>query len=502
MPTTTRTLLRDYRFWLLLLLATAVRCWQLPQRPLSGDEGYSLLLSQMSLDDIVHWTALDAHPPLYYFLLHGWLELVGHSVAGVRLLSVLPGVASVFVQAWLMDLLAGRRTAWLAGLLLAVAPFLVRYSQDVRMYSWLALWLWSATLVMVLWLRSPGRWPLLLLYSALMSAALYSHYFAGLALASHWCYLAWLWLRRGRRELMAPQWWAATGLVAVLFVPWLPSLQQQLQHTGWTLGWVPPVTAASLPDLIWTFTLLGDAHAWPTVLWLAWPLALLAVAVGLLVRRRHALEPAALLVASVLVPIVLVLAVSWKVSMFYPRYLIYPAGALPLLVALALDQALARHKAWAAAGLAVLAGLSAVGLHALFTGNDRVEKLPRADERVPFVAHYLGARLQPGDLVLTDSIYSYARVFFYLPEGVAMQVLAGPQLPFAYGYSGLLYRDGAADLLRSLDDVPPDVQRLWWLDFAHDAAALASFSKGGWRLVDHLQGQTPEVWLYQREARP
>jgi len=495
-----RAVLKDPRFWLVLLLAVVLRCWALPNRPISFDEGYSLLISPLAPTDIVYWTGRDAHPPLYYFLLHGWLNVAGHSVTAVRLLSVIPGVITVFVQAWLMDLLAGRRAAWLAGLLLAIAPFLVRYSQDVRMYSWLALWLWAATLVLVLWLRSPRRGWLLLAYAVLMTLGLYTHYFAGLTLASHWLYLLWLRVRRGRPEAGARVWWACTGLVVLGFAPWLPSLLQQLQHTGLYSGWMPPVTVRSVPELFWRFSVLGDGGAVPAALWLAWPLLLALLGIVLLFKERHALEPAALLLASVLVPIVLVLALAWKVTLFYPRYLIVPAGALPLLLALALDQAMTRHKGWATASLAALAGLSAVGIYTLVTQGDQDINRLREDDRVTFVTGFIGARARPGDLVLADHFGTYVKVFFYLPETVPVQVLSGSTPPGSLGAEGILYSNASQRLLPTLAEVPDTICRVWWLSFDHGASAQALFSAAGWQLADHLPAQTPEAWLYERAA--
>ena len=110
--------------WLLPILALAalVRFYDLTAAAIWGDEGSSLLLSQYSVADIWVHAAHDVHPPLYFLLLHGWVGLFGDGIFSIRCLSALPGIVTVWLGVWLMDLLATRRAALLAGFLLALLP--------------------------------------------------------------------------------------------------------------------------------------------------------------------------------------------------------------------------------------------------------------------------------------------------------------------------------------------------------------------------------------------
>src|ERR1700744_4885801 len=85
----------------------------------------------------------EANMALYYLLLRGWV-VFGHSEIALRSLSVILAVGALWVLIMLARTLFGRRTALLAGLVLAVNPLFIQFAQGVRGYS-LALLLVSAS---------------------------------------------------------------------------------------------------------------------------------------------------------------------------------------------------------------------------------------------------------------------------------------------------------------------------------------------------------------------
>ena len=103
--------------------------------PLWLDEALSVNIARLPLGDIPEALRHDGHPPLYYFVLHGWMELFGEGDVAVRALSGLFGLA-LFPLMWVAGRrLAGRQGAWAAVLVLALSPYAVRYSTETRMYS-------------------------------------------------------------------------------------------------------------------------------------------------------------------------------------------------------------------------------------------------------------------------------------------------------------------------------------------------------------------------------
>jgi len=61
------------------------------------DEAYSIGLIDMSFKDIWNTTALDVHPPLYYYILKVFTFIFGHSVTSFHLCSLL-GVLALYLM--------------------------------------------------------------------------------------------------------------------------------------------------------------------------------------------------------------------------------------------------------------------------------------------------------------------------------------------------------------------------------------------------------------------
>ncbi|HHN93886.1 MAG TPA: phospholipid carrier-dependent glycosyltransferase, partial [Anaerolineae bacterium] len=78
---------------------------------------------------------LHQNGPLYFFLLRGWVALVGTSEYGMRFLSLLGGVLAVPLTYALGRRLFSRWTGLVAALLMGISPYQTWYAQEVKMYT-------------------------------------------------------------------------------------------------------------------------------------------------------------------------------------------------------------------------------------------------------------------------------------------------------------------------------------------------------------------------------
>lgn len=228
-----------------LLVGVGLRIWV--PTPLWLDEALSVNIAALGPTEIVDALRRDGHPPLYYLLLHGWMQLFGDSDAAVRGLSVAIGVATIPLAWWYGRRRGGPVLGWLVVAVVATSPFAIRYSTEVRMYG-LVMFLVLAGMLVVdhAFTRERPPGPLVLGAVTLLSAALlYSHYWAIWFLGVVGGWLLWVaWRNRDGRRNTALR--LAGSLVAggVLFLPWVPTLLYQAAHTG--TPWAPPFRPSGL----------------------------------------------------------------------------------------------------------------------------------------------------------------------------------------------------------------------------------------------------------------
>ena len=139
---------------LLLLLAFALRLYRLGGQSLWYDETVSAILARKAIPELIAHTARDIHPPGYYLLLHGWRRLAGETEFALAFLSLVFGVLLVAGVYLLGRRLFDRPAALWAAALVALSPYHLWYSQEVRMYT-LAAFLGLLTLYFTLQALSP-----------------------------------------------------------------------------------------------------------------------------------------------------------------------------------------------------------------------------------------------------------------------------------------------------------------------------------------------------------
>ena len=253
-----------------LLIVTAValltRLVLLEAHSLWLDEAISLeTAARNSPADL--WSFLrrwDMHPPLYYQLLDIWTTFLGTSLTALRVPSALAGTLTVPIYYVAVMQLSRRRTAFVAALLLALAPMQVEIGQEARMYALLTLWVCGALVCMVNLLRreamdsARGFW---LGLAVCLAGASYTHNTGGpfLAVALTLPVLAWRWMaRRGHAFPQYPalnargftfNWVTALGLAFLMWLPWAPAFGAQSARIVGEF-WIQPLTVETVA---WTY---------------------------------------------------------------------------------------------------------------------------------------------------------------------------------------------------------------------------------------------------------
>lgn len=222
-----------------ILLAAGLRLYGLDRMSLWGDEACMVYLCQESPGVIVEALAsadrpdVDVAPPLYFLLLHGWMKILGTTIWAFRGFSVLFGVLTVFFIIKTAETLYSLNIALLAGLLAALNPFQIWYSQEGRMYTLAsclaAAALWSVAIIIRGRCKRAG-WIGLIVSGVLL---LYTQYYGALLLASLVLFLLIRIVVESQRRSTLIKGTATTiGIWIVAFAPWLPVLATDYRHAG------------------------------------------------------------------------------------------------------------------------------------------------------------------------------------------------------------------------------------------------------------------------------
>jgi mannosyltransferase len=357
------------------------------------DEALTVNVARLPLGQIAPALRHDGAPPLYYYLLHFWMEAFGTSDLAVRSMGAAFSVASIPL-AWLAGRrIGGRRTAWVAALFFATSPFAVRFATEARMYSLVIFLVLVGYLALAgaLEERRPSAWRLVVL--ALVSGLLLLTHYWALYLVG-----ALVILLVGRAALANDDQRdrclrAAAALVGggLLFVPWIPVFVYQTLHTG--TPWADPPSFSATVNAVSEFA--GSKSSAGRALGLTFfalaglglmGRALDARSVELDLRTRPAGRGVALITALTLL-LAMVAGFAAR-SAFAARYIAVVFPPFILLVALGTEAFSHRRVRAAVVAAAVLFGLLSC------TENVRTTKT-----QAPELAAALRAGVRPGDVI-------------------------------------------------------------------------------------------------------
>lgn len=329
-----------------------------------GDEHFSVLR-----DSIYFYTpSEDRFRPVFFSLLYLWRRLGFSGEVGLRLLPLIFGVAQIPVAHHVGRRLGGERMARVFSILVAASPMLIEFSQELRMYSMVALLALLQALTYLRLIERPGlgRWSMFVLIALL---GVYTHLHYWLFLAG----FALLFLIEHRR---LPLWkgWGALATALVLYLPNIPNIQRFAQVRG---GDYIVHLPSALPKLLAGFTLgfnyfqfenevagrpvgLADVlHNFPVMLLAVIPATVILWWLIRIHFRKSEARRVILCHALFTVPVLLAFAASAVTKQYWlqPKYVIFSAPFALLFIAAAyqaLSPAVLRRTT-AALGTAVLA---------------------------------------------------------------------------------------------------------------------------------------------------
>ena len=475
----------------LTLVAFLLRAYRLDFVSLRGDEAFTVVFVQRPWDGL--WKGIrtiEPNPPLMYLLLRAWVALVGAGEFVTRYFSTFFGVLCVpLIYRLAREMFPVREVsqraatppgqkvfrfarsgagdiALIAAALLAINPYQIWHSQDVRNYA-----MWPALSMLALiffwrWWRQqagsgavgaranlpPSNWNLSWYVLATL-ASLYTHYYDAFVLLALNVFVFSSALPARRWNTLV-RWIAAQLVLVAAYAPWVLFGTDRVTNYG-------EASAAQNVSLLDQFSrtlatfVLSDTvpDAAKSFLWLPLALALLAALIYLVRQDRSRAFFVFLWLA---VPTLALFLISIGRPLFLERYLngIAPAYYLAYAAGLAalvdLDwvrTSLLRRLPFAL-GLLFFASTAAYALSNYYF-DPAYAKAP--DWRA--LAQFIAARQQAGDIVIQN--FTEMSAIYY--QSGTLPVMTLPK-----GYTGT-----PADE-KTLQQLNQDYRRIWFIPAAPD----------------------------------
>jgi len=208
----------------------------------------------------------ETHPPLYFLQLKVWRALHGRSLVRLRANSALWGSLSLMLIFLLGRQYGGTPLGLSAMAMLAVSPFHLAYSQEIRPYAMavaiaLAGWL---NLEAILRRKAVDVTPVktgaqnkdwvpafagMTTLTLLWTAQLYTHYWGAFVVVSQMAYALRQAPREDRKKILA-----AGAAAGILFSLWLPVLFQQFGVIDRLVFWASPFTVKNLAKVFLAYS--------------------------------------------------------------------------------------------------------------------------------------------------------------------------------------------------------------------------------------------------------
>ncbi len=298
------------------------------------DEAFTIDLLKLDFAGILHGTASDVHPPLYYLIAKCFVLVFGDSLLSLKMVSILPMMLCMTWGAFLVWKRFDFHTALCFQVLLGAIPCTMEYAVQIRMYSWaiffvtfMGLWAYEAYL--------EQKWQYFAGVVLTSAASAYTHYFAFVSAILIYGFLFLALAFTKRKGLL--KWLISVIASLLLFVPWMPYMKIQVRGVSKSY-WIEEITGETIREF---FPFLFDMDIpWTTGIWVLLLGAGVLLAVVMICKKEAETGIYALLLLAVPVftAVTGVVASSLIRPIFIVRYLLPCMGLTALFLAITLSR--------------------------------------------------------------------------------------------------------------------------------------------------------------------
>ncbi len=205
---------------LFIVIAVALRIVFISSEALWGDEVFTIRFAIPGVASIINQTYHDVHPPLYFLLMHGWVNIAGTSAAALRVPSLFFSLLALVLFYVLCRRL--KLSALLGTALFSLSLSGLVYAHEARMYTLILFLEIGAWLFLIDMLTKNKGY---VGYVICMTLLLYTHVF-GLVILALTC--AFVVFSYPRSAFLEKKFVLTTLSPLLFFIPWMPAFAVQI----------------------------------------------------------------------------------------------------------------------------------------------------------------------------------------------------------------------------------------------------------------------------------
>lgn len=443
--------------WVLLVIGLSVfvgvSLWTITKSSIWFDEAFGAYMIRFNFWEIARYTGTDVHPPLYYWLLKCWGMMFGNTEFALRSMSVFFGGIAIIFGYLLTNKLFNKNAARISLIFMSLSPMLVRYAQEMRMYTLVAAIALAATYVLVIALESKKKLPWII-YGILVALGMWTHYFTAIVWIAHWIWRADNIRRvagKGKfiKEFFSKNWIMAHIIAVALYATWIPVFLVQSQVLQYFGFWIRAVTPDTLINFLTNTVYYQDVRQVNG--WFALGLVGIIVLLSWLSFKIYKSQDDKqkqsyrLIMAVAFVPSIIIFLISMPPlrSIFVDRYLIPSVLFIAIFIGVTLSLGDDFIKAkWRITAIAVITVFMVIGVgNVWYLGNYSKDADPPASNNAREIFNAVVDKSAVGQPIIADSPWLFYEAVFY----------SNDQHPVYFIDANTAYIYGSLDMLKYND---------------------------------------------------
>lgn len=395
------------------VLSILASSFTLYSQSLRLDESQSIWVAIKSVPEILNFIGHDVHVPLYFLILHFWMQILGTDVIVTRSLSLIFFIISLFAVYKLVNEVSSQKIAIITVCLFALSPFIVWYASEIRMYTLFVLISTLQNLFFVKFFNSDSKQGKFWLFITML-LGIFTHYFFVFQIITQAAFLVLRYLKAHHKQSLARlivskklivKFGLITAGVLLFFLPWVIYV--------YTLGAVsntqPLISRPTTFNIFQTFVnfLFGfQPQNIQSILVSLWPLLIVVLFIVFTKKFKFGVRNLDYFMMMAFLPVVMVFIISFLFRpLFLSRYLIFVTPSLFLIIAWVLSAIITKKLVIASIFLLVLS------LSALAYQN--VSAYSPVRENYQQVANYLNQKTTTQDIIAVSAPFTIYPIEYY-----------------------------------------------------------------------------------------